>query len=154
MQLLRKYMKSMTIWKSFQKSSIWVVVQNCNLKTLKELLTLTKSINLRSASYGVFYLNSWKINLYLITISKQIDLNRSAWRQFVDDKSIFYFLLNFSCFFLVRYILHILLKTKLESQNPFDLKITHLRKGTSLLKSGLNEWVIIVAIVRVSLSAK
>ena len=36
--LLKKYIKSMTILKSFKKSSIWVVEQNSNLKTLEVML--------------------------------------------------------------------------------------------------------------------
>ena len=38
----------------------------------------------------------WTECLWLITISKRIDLKRSAWRHFVDNKLYFHFLLNFS----------------------------------------------------------
>ena len=51
-------------------------------------------------------LNLWTKSLYLITISKRIDLKRSAWRHFVDFKLYFHFLLNFSQFPFVRYVLH------------------------------------------------
>ena len=36
-------------------------------------------------------LNSWTKSLYLITISKWIDLKMSAWRHFVDNELYFYF---------------------------------------------------------------
>ena len=48
----------------------------------------------------------WTKCLWLITISKRIDLKRSAWRHFVDNKLYFHFLLNFFQFPFVRYILH------------------------------------------------
>ena len=51
------------------------------------------------------YLNSWTNCLCFITISKWIDLKRSAWRHFVDNKLYFHFLLNFSEFPFVRYVL-------------------------------------------------
>ena len=50
-------------------------------------------------------LNSRTKCFCLITISKRIDLNRSAWRHFVDNKLYFHFLLNLSWFPFVRYIL-------------------------------------------------
>ena len=50
------------------------------------------------------YLNSWTKCFCLIAISKWIDLKRSAWRHFVDNKLYFHFLINFSQFPLVRYI--------------------------------------------------
>ena len=53
--LLRKYMKSVTILKSFEKSLIWVVEQNSNLKTLEDMLIWKKSIKLKSARYDIFY---------------------------------------------------------------------------------------------------
>ena len=51
-------------------------------------------------------LNSWTKSLYLITISKQIDAKMSVWRQFVDNELYFHFLLNFSQFPFVRYVLY------------------------------------------------
>ena len=53
--LLKKYIKSMTILKSFEKSSIWVVERNSNLKTLEVMLIWKKSIKLKSARYDVFF---------------------------------------------------------------------------------------------------
>ena len=41
--ILKKYIKSMTILKSFEKSSIWVVERNSNLKTLEVMLIWKKS---------------------------------------------------------------------------------------------------------------
>ena len=51
-------------------------------------------------------LNSWTKSLYLITISKRIDLKRSAWRHFVDNELYFQFPLNFSQFPFVRYVFY------------------------------------------------
>ena len=48
----------------------------------------------------------WTKCLWLITISKRIDLKRSAWRHFVDNKLYFHFLLNFSQFPFVKYVFH------------------------------------------------
>ena len=53
--LLKKYIKSVTILKSFKKSFIWVVEQNSNLKTLEVMLIWKRSVKLESARYGVFY---------------------------------------------------------------------------------------------------
>ena len=55
MLLLGKYKKSVTILKSFKKSSIWVVERNSNLKTLEVMLIWKKSIKLKSARYDVFF---------------------------------------------------------------------------------------------------
>ena len=51
-------------------------------------------------------LNSWTKSLYLITISKRIDLKRSALRHFVDNELYFQFPLNFSQFPFVRYVFY------------------------------------------------
>ena len=40
--LLRKYINSMTILKSFEKSLIWVVEQNSNFKTLEVMIIWKK----------------------------------------------------------------------------------------------------------------
>ena len=45
----------MTILKIFEKSSIWVVEQNSNLKTLEATLIWKQSIKLKSDRYDVFY---------------------------------------------------------------------------------------------------
>ena len=52
--LLRKYIKSMTILKSFEISLIWAVEQNSNLKTVDVMLIWKKSIKLKSARYLEF----------------------------------------------------------------------------------------------------
>ena len=51
-------------------------------------------------------LNSQTKCLYLITISKRIDSKMSAWRHFVDNELYFHFLLNYSQFLFVRYVLY------------------------------------------------
>ena len=51
-------------------------------------------------------LNSWTKSLYLITISKRIDIKRSALRHFVDNELYFQFPLNFSQFPFVRYVFY------------------------------------------------
>ena len=53
--LFKKYIKSITILKSFEKCLIWVVERNFNLKTLEVMLIWKKSVKLKSARYGVFY---------------------------------------------------------------------------------------------------
>ena len=48
----------------------------------------------------------WTKCLWLITISKRIDLKRSAWHHFVDNELYFQFPLNFSQFPFVRYVFY------------------------------------------------
>ena len=45
----------MTILKNFEKSLIWVMEQNSNLKTLEIMLIWKTSIKFRSARYDGFY---------------------------------------------------------------------------------------------------
>ena len=78
----------------------------------------------------------WTKCLWLITISKRIDLKRSAWRHFVDNKLYFHFLLNFSQFPFVRYIL---CAFKDKTKTTESLQLTDYDDAYFKLSPSLNE---------------
>ena len=81
-------------------------------------------------------LNSWTKCLYLITISKWIDSKMSAWRHFVDNELYFHFLLNFSQFPFVRYIL---CAFKDKTKTTESLQLTDYDDAYFKLSPSLNE---------------
>ena len=96
--LVKKYIKSMTILKSFKKIfhlSHWTKFQ---LESFRSYVNLKKKLSNWNLPDMAFFtnLNSWIKSLYLITISKLIDLKEYAWRHFVDNELYFQFPLNFS----------------------------------------------------------
>ena len=76
-------------------------------------------------------LNSWTKSLCLIAISKRIDLKRSAWHHFVDNKLYFHFLLNLSQFPFVKYVFHAF---KDRTKSTESLQLTDYGDGVAISK--------------------
>ena len=81
-------------------------------------------------------LNSWTKYLCLITISKRINMKRSAWRHFVDNRLYFHSLLNFFQFPFVKYFFHAF---KDRTKSTESLQLTDYEDACFKLLPFLNE---------------